>query len=101
MIPMALLGIVLTFTQSPNDDLPKVVTRFGTLAVDKDRMLLFNGKPVRPPVQGNNSLDLGTPFDMGASDVVLVKDTGGTACPVLYYFVTVTRGETHSVLWYL
>jgi hypothetical protein len=97
VISTALLVLALTITQSPMDDLPRIETRFGTLAVNKDRMLLFKGKPLSPSVQGNSSLDLGTPFRIGATDVVLVTDNGGAACPVLYYFVTVSKsGAKHT-----
>ena len=66
-------------------------TRFGALRVGKDRVLLFKGRPLQPRIEGNNSLNLGEPFRLGATDVVLVTDNGGTACPTLYYFVSVTN----------
>jgi hypothetical protein len=59
-------------------------------------MLLFQGHPLQPPVQGNNSLDIGTPFHIGESDVVLVTIFGGTACPYLYHFITVTKSGATS-----
>ena len=73
--------------QEPN----AVATRFGPLSVSEAGVLLFQSVPVRPTIEANNSLDLGTPYQIGASDVVLVTDNGGTACPALYYFVTVTE----------
>jgi hypothetical protein len=60
------------------------------LSVGPARTLLFKGRPVRRLVQGNNSLDLAAPYRIGAADAVLVANNGGTACPTLYYFVTVT-----------
>jgi hypothetical protein len=36
-------------------------------------------------------LDLSEPYQIGSSDIVLVTDNGGTSCPALYYFVTVTK----------
>lgn len=75
------------FHQLPQE----VSTRFGTLSVNKDRILLFKGRPLDPPVQGNNSLNLGEPIRIGKTDVVLVTDNGGTACPYLYYFVSVSK----------
>ena len=68
----------------------ETTTRFGALTVNDDKMLLFKGHPLNPPIQGNNSLDVGEPYQIGATDVVLVTDNGGTACPFLYYFVTVS-----------
>ena len=69
----------------------QVSTRFGNLSVNENRMLLFEGRPLSSPAQGNNSLDLGNPISIGQTDVVLVRDNGGTACPFLYYFVTVSK----------
>jgi hypothetical protein len=68
-----------------------VATRFGVLSVNSDKMLMFKGQPLSPPIEGNNSLDLGTVMSIGAADVVFVTDNGGTACPALFYFVTLTR----------
>jgi hypothetical protein len=69
----------------------KTSTRFGSLTVGEDRMLLFKGQKLSPPIEGNNSLNLGEVFQIGATDVVLVMDNGGTACPYLYYFISVTK----------
>ena len=68
----------------------ETTTRFGALTVNDDKMLLFKGRPLNPPIQANNSLDVGKPYQIGATDVVLITDNGGTACPFLYYFVTVS-----------
>ena len=73
--------------QEPN----AVATRFGALSVSEAGVLLFESVPVRPTIEANNSLDLSKPYQIGASDVVLVTDNGGTACPALYYSVTVTK----------
>jgi len=73
--------------QEPN----AVATRFGALSVSEAGVLLFQSDPVRPIIEANNSLDLSKPYQIAASDVVLVTDNGGTACPALYYFVTVTK----------
>jgi len=68
-----------------------VSTRFGSLTVGNNKELLFRGRSVVPSIVGNNGLDLGTPFHLKAEDVVLVTDNGGTACPYLYYFVTLNQ----------
>jgi hypothetical protein len=68
-----------------------ITTRFGALTVNDAGMLLFKGTPVQPTIEANNSLSLSEPYQIGAADVVLVTDNGGTACPALYYFVTVTK----------
>src|ERR1700730_19363943 len=66
-------------------------TRFGALTVSDAAVLLFKGAPVQPTIEANNSLDLSEPYQVGASDVVLVTDNGGAAWPALYYFVTLTK----------
>ncbi|HKY29937.1 MAG TPA: hypothetical protein VJM12_18490 [Pyrinomonadaceae bacterium] len=66
----------------------EVSTRFGRLSVDEHRILLFKGQPLDPPIEGNNSLDLGELTSIGPTDVVLVTNNGGTGCPFTYYFVS-------------
>ncbi len=66
-------------------------TRFGPLTVDEDKRLLFQDRPLKPAVGGNNSLDLGEVFHVGDADIVLVTDNGGVGCPFLYYFITVSE----------
>lgn len=78
------------FTQLPQEA-QEVVTRFGSLTVGNDKTLLFNGRKLTPSVVGNNSLHMDEPIQIGETDVVLVLDNGGTACPSLYYFVTVSK----------
>lgn len=41
-------------------------------------------------VQGNNALHLVAHFEFEDRDIVLLQDTGGTACPALYRFATLT-----------
>jgi hypothetical protein len=65
-------------------------TRFGTLEMDHGK-LVFKGQPLEPPIEMNSGMDLGEPFAIGATDVVLVTNYGGTACPAEYYFVTVSK----------
>ena len=69
----------------------KVKTRFGVVSVrEDDNLLLFKGKPVAPAIEGNNSLSIVAQYEMGQSDVLLLQDTGGTACPALFRFITVS-----------
>jgi hypothetical protein len=74
----------------------ETTTRFGALTVNDDKMLLFKGHPLNPPIVGNNSLDVGKPYQISAADVVLITDNGGTACPYLYYFVTISASGAKS-----
>ena len=69
----------------------KAKTRFGLVSVrEDDNLLLFKGKPVAPAIEGNNSLSIVAQYEMGQSDVLLLQDTGGTACPALFRFITVS-----------
>jgi hypothetical protein len=86
-IALLLLAGISTSAQETNSS----TTRFGALTVSDAGVLLFKGSPVQPTIEANDSLDLGEPFQIGASDVVLVTDNDGTACPAIYYFVTVTK----------
>lgn len=41
-------------------------------------------------VQGNNALDMVAHFELEGHDIVVLQDTGGTGCPALYRFATLT-----------
>jgi len=66
-----------------------VATRFGPLQIGGEfgNLLSFKGHRL---VRGDNRLSLVETFRMGAADVILVQETGGNACPALYYFVRVS-----------
>lgn len=69
----------------------KVKTRFGVVSVrEDDNLLLFKGKPVAPAIEGNSSLSIVANYEMSQSDVLLLQDTGGTGCPALFRFITVS-----------
>ena len=69
----------------------KTKTRFGMVSVrEDDKRLMFKGKPVLPAIEGNNGLSIVANYEMGPSDVLLLQDTGGTACPALFRFITVS-----------
>ena len=96
--PLAgLLLLALSITPAFAD---KIQTRFGELsAVDRlpddgDAILRLNGKPVQPTVEGNKGLSIIKVFQIGATDVALIQDDGGTGCPALYYFVTLSANGT-------
>lgn len=42
------------------------------------------------PVQGNAALHVVAHFEQEGQDIVLLQDSGGTACPALYRFATLT-----------
>ena len=65
-------------------------TRFGVLSIHSDtNTLVFKGKPVLPGVAGNSGLSIVASHELGKNDVLLLQNTGGSACPALYIFVTV------------
>lgn len=66
------------------------------LSVSADGELLFHKHPLQPPIHANSSLEIGRVFHMDGGDVVLVKDTGGTACPYLYYLVSVRAAKAEA-----
>jgi hypothetical protein len=80
-------------TIAPQDSM---ATRFGELEIDKSGILLFNRTPISPRIQANSRLGIGKPFQIGEADVALITDEGGTACPVQYYFVTVTNSGARA-----
>ena len=41
-------------------------------------------------VQGNSRLDLVAHYELDGQDVVLLQDTGGTGCPALFRFATLS-----------
>lgn len=69
-----------------------VETRFGRVSADDELQLLYKGKPL-PDLMG--SFSIARQYESGAADVLLITSAGGTACPALYRFATVTaRGIT-------
>lgn len=74
-----------------------IPTRFGKLEI-KDNMLLFQGRPVSPEVNGNNSLNVKGTYQLGdISDVVLIQDNGGSGCPAQLYFITLSKAGSKVV----
>ena len=70
--------------------------RFGYLTIGDDNNLLFNGIDFNPKIVGNNFLTIERVFRIGTEDVIVVQDTGGTACPTLYYAVIISRSEAKA-----
>lgn len=95
-----LIGLLLLTLSITPAFAEKIKTRFGELSVvnrlvdDGDAILRLNGKPVQPTVEGNNGLSFIKVFQIGATDVALIQDNGGTGCPALYYFVTLSAAGT-------
>ena len=90
LLTVAGAGARTQFSGSPQET-QETRTRFGLLTVGEDRMLLFEGRELDPPLIGNNSLTLGEPLRIGPTDLVVITDSGGTGCPFMYYVVSVTN----------
>lgn len=71
-------------------------TRFATLAIDDEQMLVYKNQPLSPEIKGNNSLSVLEIYQVGNSDVVLLRDSGGSACPARFYFVTTSASGVKS-----
>jgi hypothetical protein len=83
-------GAYAQITQMPQEP-QESSTRFGSLTVGEDKKLLFKGHPLKPSIDGNNSLTLSELFSINDADVVLVVNNGGSACPFMYHFITVNE----------
>lgn len=101
----AVLFALANAAHAQSDD-SSVRTRFGLVAAVSDpgqSKVTLNGKPIAYPnspdfavVGDASSLSLAKQFSIGDSDIVLViENSGGTACPMTYSFVTVnSKGAT-------
>lgn len=67
----------------------RVDTQYGELAIDGENQLLFKKRPFAPPIQGNNALTVVRRVTYPTRELVLLQDTGGSACPAQFHFVVV------------
>jgi hypothetical protein len=96
VVTAALLAVAAHQALAQSEPAYRLATRFGELSVRRDEVLRFNEQPLEPLLKGNDGLYVGNPFVIGESDVVLVTNVGGTACPRLYWFVSVTRSGARA-----
>lgn len=66
-------------------------TRFGTLSTNDESILLLNGKPFRPGVVGNNGLKLVALVQDDETDIAIIENYGGNACPLLIRIVALSK----------
>lgn len=83
LLPCIALALITTTTSAEE----KITTRFGSLSIDDENRLLFQGQALEPAIQGNSSLSVLGTFRLKNSDAVLIQNNGGTACPALLHFV--------------
>lgn len=86
----AAVGTVMTVGESGDDQTAD--TPFGKLSSSQDNVLLLDGKPVNPRVNGNDSLSFIAQVALKNRRAVLVQNNGGTACPAIYRWVIVSDG---------
>jgi hypothetical protein len=67
-----------------------IPTRFGMLEIREDNVLLYENRPLNPQIQGSNRLRTVGTYQIGNSDIVLIENIGGTACPSQFHFVIVS-----------
>lgn len=79
--------LIIATTSAFAEDIP---TRFGALKINDENMLLYKGHPLSPEIRGNSSLSILGNYQLGASDILLIQDNGGSACPALFYFVAIS-----------
>lgn len=87
---LSVLTLALITTATHAED--TITTRFGSLTINDENILLFEGQVLDPIIQGNNSLSVLGTYRLANSDAVLIQDNGGTACPALLYFVELSSG---------
>lgn len=75
----------------------RIQTRFGELSATEDMfseaILLLNGQAIQPTVKSNNHFSFIKIFQIGAADIVLLQDNGGTGCPAQYRFITLSGDD--------
>ena len=56
---------------------------------------IFPEKPAQVAIEGNNSLRLVASFENKTEDIIVLQNTGGSACPALFRFATISGAGIH------
>ena len=88
---IALLACTSAF--AGDEDIPN---RFASLKI-KDGELLYKNHPMTPALHGNDSLTAVGTYQIANSDVILLQDNGGSGCPAMFYFITVSSTGIKAV----
>ena len=80
-IALGALGALLLTGQTFAAGIEDAITFTG------DFTLLFNGKPLDPTVQGTNRLIVSETYQLGSSQLALIAEQGGEACPTQLWLV--------------
>lgn len=92
-VSLTLLHSSLALAQDPKP----ITTRFGQITYNKDGVLVFEGKIIRPQVV-YDSTALGWPtakFQLQSSDVILLQQPAGNSCPGNFVYVV---ASAHSAV---
>ena len=89
---MCVIAAVLLSTLSVAQDARPIPTRFGPLAYDSERALMFRGKRVSPRL-AYDPYAIASPiakFNLQDSDAILFQQSKGNSCPGNFVYVTVS-----------
>ena len=95
--PIFLATAALLFSATTMaEDIP---TRFGSLKINSEGMVLFKNRPLNPEIEGASGIYLpsilGT-YQIDNKDLVLIKIIGGAMCPAVLHFVSVSASGAKS-----
>lgn len=66
------------------------VTRFGTVRIDEDGIVYLNGKSTNPAISAQH---IDKAIKLQNEDVIIAYLDGGRACPVSFFFISLSRNE--------
>jgi hypothetical protein len=85
----AVLVVSLALAGSAVAEPVSINTRFGPIKTGADDLIQFKGKTLKPDVAVPSSAYVVATFKLSSSDVVLVSQAAGNACPGMYAYITV------------
>jgi hypothetical protein len=97
IVLLLLASIASAGAAAPDEEMG---TRFGELTTNDENVLLFKGKPVTPRVKAPNGISAVEKFEIGDTDVLLLAEQGGTACPASFWFVSVSAAGAKATSWF-
>lgn len=68
-------------------------TRYLKLTITDNNVLLVNDKQFSKNVEGEGNLSFINTYQLENTDVTIIQDTGGTACPALFYMVVTNKSS--------
>jgi hypothetical protein len=68
-------------------------TRFGIIKSNQNQLLSLKGKPISPEVEIFSQSYVIATFKLAKSDVILVSQAAGNACPGQYLYITIDADD--------